>query len=177
MAGSVVSEDVRPERGGVGDVLFVLCLMQAAFLLLAGLGEVLMMGGNAAYLIAPVAKLILVVVLATKAVKGRRWAMVTLMVVQVITLVGFTIQNLIGLLPGLDYSVNLVGLASNVAMPIAVVYLCASLIDRSRRHRQVAAASTAYPPPAIAAAPAAYPAPVIGYPVPVDPYAPAEITS
>jgi len=153
MAGFVVSEVVPPERGGRADVLFVLALMQASFLLLAGFGEVLMMGGSAAYLVAPVAKLVLLVVLATKVVKGRRWAMVTLMVVQVITLVGFTIENLIGLLPGLDYSVNLVGLATNVALPITMVYLCAGLIDHSRR------------PPGAVAAP------------PIAPYAPAGIAS
>lgn len=145
------------DRGGVADVLRVLCLMQAAFLLLAGLGEVLMMGGNVAYLVAPVAKMVLLLVVVAKVAKGRRWATITLIVVQAMTLVGLTIQQLIGLLPGLDYSVNLVGLVSNLALPVTVIYLCALLLDRGRK-------------PLPGFPPVAY-----GYPVPVDPYAPAEL--
>ena len=44
------------ERGGLADVVYVICLMQASFLVLAGFGEVLLMGGNGAYLIAPLIK-------------------------------------------------------------------------------------------------------------------------
>ena len=102
------------ERVARLDVVYVLCLMQVAFLLLAGLGELLLMGGNPAYLVLPVAKMVLLLVFATKVVKGRRWALVALIVLQVITLVGFGLQLVAGLLPMLDFTVNLVGLLTNV---------------------------------------------------------------
>ena len=70
------------------DVVYVLCLMQAAFVLLAGLGEMLLMGGNPLYLLLPVAKMVVLFVFAAKVVSGRRWAMIGVIVVQAITLVG-----------------------------------------------------------------------------------------
>src|SRR4051794_25709737 len=106
------------------DVAYVLCLMQGAFLLLAGLGELLLMGGNPAYLLLPVAKVVLLCWLATKVVTGRRWAAAALIAVQVVTLLGYQVQVIGGmLLPGLDFTVNLVGLLTNVAMPVAVIWL------------------------------------------------------
>jgi hypothetical protein len=113
------------------DVLYVLCLMQGAFLLLAGLGELLLMGGNPAYLLLPVAKLVLLLWLATKVVKGRRWAGITLIVVQVVTLLGYQLQMLGGaLLPIVDFTVNLVGLLTNLALPIAMIWLAVQVLTR-----------------------------------------------
>jgi hypothetical protein len=107
------------------DVVYVLCLMQVAFLLLGAVGEQLLMGGNPLYLGLPLVKVILLFVFATKAVKGRRWAMVALLVTQAITVGGFVLQFVVGaLLPMLDYTVNLVGLLTNVGLPVAVAWLC-----------------------------------------------------
>jgi hypothetical protein len=114
------------------DVLYVLCLMQGAFLLLAGVGELLLMGGNPAYLLLPVAKLVLLLWLATKVVKGRRWAAYTLIVVQVVTLTGFQLQVVGGaLIPALDFTLNLVVLLTNLALPIAVIALAVQVLTRA----------------------------------------------
>jgi hypothetical protein len=147
----VVADNGSGPPEGAVEVVRVLCLMQAGFLLLAGFGQVLMMGGAPAYLIAPVVKLVLLIVLAARVARGRRWAMITLIVLQVITLAGFTIQLAVGLLPQLDDTVNLVGLASDLALPAIVLALTAALLARTRT------------------------APPVYYPVAVDPYAPAEI--
>lgn len=120
------------ERGGAADVVYVLCLMQAGFVLLGGLGEMLLMGGNALYLIPPLAKMVVLFVFAAKVVTGRRWAVIALIVVQAMTLFGFGIQVVAGLLPWVDFTVNPVVLLTNLAMPVAVLYLCARLLPRMR---------------------------------------------
>jgi len=142
-----VSQD-RPSGAPV-DIVYVLCLLQAGFVLLGALGEVLLMGGNGAYLVLPVAKLVVLIWLATNAVSGRRWAMTTLIVLQSITLAGFAVQLLLSLVPAIGLTVNLVGLASNVVLPVALIVLCV----RSRPPKRTKEA----------------------LPVPQDPYAPAPI--
>jgi hypothetical protein len=122
----------RP-RGAAADVVYVLCLMQAAFLLLAGLGEVLLMGGNPAYLLMPAMKMVLLFVLAAKVVSGRRWALITMIVVQAITILGFWLQIAVGLLPWVTFTVNLVGLITNLALPGVVVALCATTLASGAR--------------------------------------------
>jgi len=150
------------QRGGSADIIYVLCLMQAAFIVLAGLGEMFLMGVNPAYVVLPVAKMVVLFVLAAKVVSGRRWAMIALIVVQAITLVGFWLQVGLGLLPGLDFTLNLVGLITNVAMPAAVLYLCAAMLPPRRRARTVAV----WPTP-----------PLYALPVAQDPYAPAPLVT
>jgi hypothetical protein len=122
-----VTHPPQAERGGPADVLYVLCLMQAGFLLLAGLGETLLMG-NGLYLVLPVAKATFVIVLAAKATRGRRWALIGLIVLQGITLLGFWIQVAIGLTPWVDFTVNLAVLITNVALPAGLIYLAARLL-------------------------------------------------
>ncbi len=141
-------------RGSAADVVYVLCLLQAAFLLLAAVGEQLLMGGNPLYLVLPVAKIALLILFATKVVSGRRWAMIGLIAVQGVTLVGFWLQFAAGFLPWVDFTVNLVVLITNVAMPATVVYLCASTLARRPR-------------------------PALGYvlPPPQDPFAPAPLVT
>lgn len=144
-------------RGGHAEVVLVMCLLQAAFVVLAGLGELLLMHGNPLYLVLPVAKAVLLGVFAGRVVAGRRWAMVALIVVEGITLVGFWLQVLAGLLPFVDFTVNLVGLITGLAMPAAVIYLCARLYAGSPRRGAVLVAVHPYP---------AYPYPAYpGYPV------------
>ena len=134
------------------DVVYVLCLMQVAFLLLGAVGEQLLMGGNPLYLGLPLIKVVLLFVFATKAVKGRRWAMVALLVVQAITVGGFALQYVVGgLLPMLDFTVNLVGLLTNVGLPVAVAWLCVNelrLLARVPSYTETVAALTAAAPQA-----------------------------
>jgi hypothetical protein len=144
------------ERGGAADVVYVLCLMQAGFLLLAGLGETLLMGGNALYLVPPVAKMAVLFVLAAKVVSGRRRAVIALIVVQAMTLFGFGIQLAAGPLPWVDFTVNLLVLLTNLALPITMIYLCARHLSRLR---------SVSPPLARA------------LPPPQDPYAPAPLVA
>jgi hypothetical protein len=117
--------DNRPERlGGPADVAFVLSLLQVAFLALAAVGEALLMGGNGAYLLVPLIKIVILVWLGAKIVTGRRWAMITMIVVQSITLTGFAVQLALSLVPALGLTVNLVGVTTNLALPITVIVLC-----------------------------------------------------
>lgn len=159
---------------GSADVVYVICLMQAAFVLLAGLGEVLLMAGNPLYLGPPVVKTVLLFVFAAKAVSGRRWAMVALIVVQGITLTGFWLQVGAGMLPWVDYTVNLVGLVTNVVLPAAAIYLCAKMLAASRMATRAASPVAWWPavrrpvPP-----PQGWPA----LPVPQDPFAPAPMVT
>jgi hypothetical protein len=122
-----VTVPTQAERGGPAEVLYVLCLMQAGFLLLAGLGETLLMG-NGLYLVVPVAKATAVLVLAAKAARARRWALIGLIVVQGITLLGFWIQVAVGLTPWVDFTVNLAVLITNVALPAGLILMAARLI-------------------------------------------------
>jgi hypothetical protein len=136
------------------DVVYVLSLMQVAFILLAAVGEELLMGGSPAYLIMPLAKIVLILVFATKALRRRRWALRGLVILQWITLVGFGLQLIGGLLPWVDFTVNLVGLLTNLVLPLAVIWLCRPEL------RSLKAAKRA----------------TRVYPVPQDPYAPIDPT-
>jgi hypothetical protein len=111
-------------RGGPADVVFVLSLLQVAFLALAAVGEALLMGGNGAYLLVPLMKSVILVWLGTKIVTGRRWAMVTMIVLQSITLAGFAVQLMLSFVPAIGLTVNLVGVTTNLALPVAVIVLC-----------------------------------------------------
>jgi LytS/YehU family sensor histidine kinase len=128
------------ERGGLADVVYVLCLMQASFLVLAGLGEVLMMGGNGGYLVLPLIKAAGLLWLGAKVVRNRKWALITLIVVQAVSLVALPIQMLLSLVPAIDFAPSLVELLTTVALPAALIAMCALLLARrpmrARQERQ-----------------------------------------
>jgi hypothetical protein len=115
------------------DVVNALVLLEGAFGLVAGLGMVVMMGGKPLYLLVPAAKLTALLIFATKALRGRRWAMIALIVTQAVSLLGFELDVLVGLLPQVQFTINLVGLLTGVAMPVAVIWLCARLLAASAR--------------------------------------------
>jgi|SRR5690606_1129576 len=131
-AASAPYVSARRDDGDAADVVFVLCLLQVGFLLLAAVGEVLLMGGQAAYLLVPFAKVVLLLFFAAKAVARRPYALIGLIVLQCLTLLGFGVQLWASLLPMIDYTVNLVGLLTNLALPAAVVFLCARLLPARR---------------------------------------------
>lgn len=124
-------------RGGPADVLYVLLLVQAAAGLLASFGELLFMQ-NALYLVLPVLRAALLVLIAAKIVRGRRWAMVAALVMESFALFGMWAGALLGLAPGLSPSFTLAGLVTGVALPIAVIVLAARLLatraDRALSH-------------------------------------------
>ncbi|HEX6870106.1 MAG TPA: hypothetical protein VF163_03320 [Micromonosporaceae bacterium] len=119
-------------QGDRADVIYVLCLLEVGFLLLAALGEVLLMGGNPAYLAVPLAKSALLVLLAATALRNRRWALIALLVLHVLTLVGFWLQLAAAMLPFVTATVNLVGLLTNLALPVIVITLAARLLAAGR---------------------------------------------
>jgi hypothetical protein len=153
------------ERGGPGDVVYVLLLLQAAAGLLASLGELLLMG-TPIYAILPVARAVVLVVLAAKIVRGRRWALITVVVVEWLGLLGVWLGLLLGLLPGLAPSVTLMALVTEVALPAAVITLCARTLAANPRRRT---------PPVATAPSAAQTVPFAGVPrfsaAPTAPYA------
>ena len=117
------------------DVVYMLVLLEGAFGLLAGLGTVVMMGGKPIYLLVPAAKLVTLLVFAAKAISGHRWAMIALIITQAVSLLGFVLDVLVGLLPQVQFTINLVGLLTSVAMPVAVIWLCARLLAASAGRR------------------------------------------
>jgi hypothetical protein len=121
-----------PAPDGAGDVVFVLALLQLAGGLLAGLGEVLLMGGNPAYLLVPLVKAAILAMVASRVAAGRRWAAVAMVVVQSVTLAGVGLSLTAGLIPAVGVTLNLVGLLMNVAVPLVVIYLCARLLALPR---------------------------------------------
>jgi hypothetical protein len=137
-----VTMPVKAPSGSGLDIVYVLSLMQVAFLLLAAVGEVVLMAGNPLYLVVPVIKSVLLLVFATSALRQRRWALRGLYVFAWITLVGFVLQMLIGIFPAVDFTVNLVGLMTNVGLPVAVIWLCRPYlraIKHARKARRVVA--------------------------------------
>jgi hypothetical protein len=110
---------------GHRHLLLVLALLQAALGLLAGLGQLLFVAGNPAYLAVP---LIRAALLVTAAAVGRRWGMVTIVVLEGLSLTGFWVSAAVGVLPWVDSTVNPVGLLANVALPGAMTYLAVRLL-------------------------------------------------
>jgi hypothetical protein len=152
---SVTVIDAPPaRRGGPADICYVLTMLQVAFLLLAGLAESLLMG-NGGYLLMPILKAIVLLILAARIVSGKRWAAITMIVVQSLTLAAFGIQLLLAFVPAIALTVNLAGITTNLVMPIAMIILCRQAMPAKRRRIEEG--------------------PTAGYPVPQDPYAQAPI--
>src|SRR5258706_4412301 len=154
------SPNLDPEPGFVGaggglDVVYVLSLMQVTFVLLAAVGEELLMGGSPAFLVMPFVKVALLLVFATKALRRRRWALRGLLVLEWITVAGFVLQLIGGLLPMIDFTVNLVGLLTNLLLPVVVIWLCRPYLVAIKKARRAART----------------------YPVPQDPYQDVEPTT
>jgi hypothetical protein len=105
----------------------LLLLMTAGLTLLAMIGEIVLMG-SAVYAVVPVVKAIVLMVLARKVAARRRWAMITTVVLAGVSLAGFTISSLAGLLPQLDHTVTLTGVVTEVALPIVLIVLSARLL-------------------------------------------------
>lgn len=105
-------------------VAHALLLLQGGFGLLAALGMVVVMGGNVAYAPVPLLGCVLLFTLAGLVARRRRWALIVAIVVEGMALAGWLLQVFAGLLPPIDYTVNLVGLLTTVALPVCVVVLC-----------------------------------------------------
>jgi len=106
------------------DVAYVLVLVQIGAGLLAAVGEMLLMG-SPLYALMPLVKAGLLVFLAVKVLGGRRWALIALLAFEAVSLAGVGLSLAVGLLPGLDRTVTLAGLLTEIALPLAVAILCA----------------------------------------------------
>jgi hypothetical protein len=111
---------------GYADLARVLVVLQAGLGILALLGQLVVNGGNPLYL--PVAVAHTALLLACAAAPHRRWAMVTLVVLEGLSVAGFWVSLAVGLLPWVVYPANLVGVLTDLVLPAAVLYLAARLL-------------------------------------------------
>lgn len=101
-----------------------LLVLQGAFGLTSTLGVLTLMGFNPAYAVVPVVHAALLMTLGGL-LRRRRWALVTVVVVEVLAVAGWELQLLLGLLPQLDFTVNLTGLLTTLVLPVTVLVLAA----------------------------------------------------
>ena len=113
------------------EVLFVLLTLQAALALLGAVGLLLFMG-SALYLAGSVLKGTVLFVLATKIVRGREWALVLTIAVEWVALLAVWAGVLLGLLPMFTPSMTMTGLLTEVGLPVAVMWLCATQLASTR---------------------------------------------
>ncbi|MGH2374889.1 MAG: hypothetical protein ACRDIC_15680 [bacterium] len=121
-------------------VVFVLLLLQAAIGMVAGLGLLIFTGGNPLAILSGFAKPAVLFVLAAGAVRGtppasgypagRPWTRKATMIVEALSLASFLASAVIGLLGEVDFTINVVTLITNVALPVAVIVLLSN--DRTR---------------------------------------------
>jgi hypothetical protein len=121
------------QPGGVtspkSNVVYVLLLVQVGMSLLATLGELLFMGGNILYAIAPLARITLALIFGVMLLRGRRLALVGIIVLQGLSLIGFGASLVIGLLPQVDFTPTLTGLVTTLVLPIVLIIYCAQLLS------------------------------------------------
>ena len=122
---------------GRAELARLLLLITAGLTLLAMLGEIVLMG-SAVYAVVPVGTAILLMVLARKVAARRRWAMITTVVLAGVSLAGFTLSSLAGLLPQLDHTITLTGVVTEVALPLTLIVLSAGLLASTPRKVRVA---------------------------------------
>jgi hypothetical protein len=131
---------------GHRHLLFVLALLQAGMGLLAALGQLLFTGANPLYLAAPLGRAALLVTAAAAATAGRRWGPVAVIVLQGLSVFGFWLSGLVGLLPWVDDTVTMTGLLGNVVLPAAMLYLAVRVLATAGRPARVIAAGPPGPP-------------------------------
>ncbi|MBV1849717.1 hypothetical protein [Catellatospora tritici] len=117
-----------PPRGGRADVVYVLLLVQAGAGLLGMLGELLFMGGLPFYAIAPLSRVIVTFMFAAMVVRGRRGALIGVLVLQALSLVGLVLSLVLGALPGVDFTPTLTGLLTGLLLPVLVTVQCVRLL-------------------------------------------------
>ena len=121
-----------PSTRGRAEVVFVLLSLQAGASLLGMVGLLLIMG-SPLYAAGSVARAAVLLVLAAKIVRGRRWALVGAIVLEWVGLFGTWVGLVLGLLPGLTPALTLTGVLTGIGGPVAVSWLCARLLAARRR--------------------------------------------
>ena len=160
------------ESRGRRDVIAVLVLIEVAAGLLAALGQALFMA-SPLFLAVPVLKTVLLLVVSNRLVRGRRWAVVTMLVAHTLAIVGFGFGLVLGATPWFTASVTLTGLLTGLGVPLAVLWLCVRLL-RSGSERPAGPVAGS-PLPHAAHPPVARPSPVAvgapAWPPAADPWA------
>jgi hypothetical protein len=105
------------------EVAHVLLLLQGAMGLLSGAAMLIFLGGNPIALPLALGGPLLLFVLAAGIGRRWRWARKTAVILQSIILLAFVASFLLGLLAQLDFSINLMTLITNVALPVALIRL------------------------------------------------------
>ena len=155
---------------GHRHLLLVLALFQAGTGLLAALGQLLFTGANPLYLVAPLGRAALLVTAASVTVAGRRWGPVAVIVLEGLSVFGFWLSGLVGVLPWVDDTVTVVGLLGNALLPAAMLYLAVRVLAATGAPRAVVVAGPppgrpfAGPPLVPAGPPARRPAPTLFLP-------------
>jgi hypothetical protein len=121
MNGSLTLE--RTQEAGLRHVLHVLLLLQGALGLLTGLAMLILMAGNPLAWPVTLGGPLLMFVLAAGSVRGWRWTRGAIVLVEALVLIGFGFGMLLGLVAALDYSLNLVTLMTNLALPLSILVL------------------------------------------------------
>ena len=132
------------DRGG-HLVVKALLTLQTGLGLLGTLGMVVIMGFDLRYALLPGLHSVVLLVLAGFAGRRRGWALTATIVLEGFALAGWLVQVLLGLLPQIDFTVNLVGLLTMLGLPVVVVVLCATClagIDPGARQRPHATAAS-----------------------------------
>jgi hypothetical protein len=113
---------------GQRHLLYVLALAEAAFAILAALGETVSMGGNGLYALWGLAVATLYVAAGARGAAGRRWALVTLIAAESVRLVGVLLSVALGLMPFVQATFTGTSVVTSIALPIAVVWMSAVLL-------------------------------------------------
>ncbi len=160
------------ESRGRRDVIAVLVLIEVAAGLLAALGQALFMA-SPLFLVVPVLKVVFLLVVSARLVRGRRWAVVTMVVVHTLAIVGFGFGLVLGATPWFTASVTLTGLLTGLGVPLAVLWLCVGLLRSGPESPAGPVAGSPWPhavhPFAAHPSPAAVGAPA--WPAAADPWA------
>ena len=124
---------------GHRHLLLVLALLQAGAGLLAALGQLLFTGANPVYLAAPLGRAALLMTAAAAAAAGRRWGPVAVIVLEGLSVFGFWLSGLVGMLPWVDDTVTMTGLLANLLLPAAMLLLAVRVLAATGAPRVVAA--------------------------------------
>ena len=143
---------------GHRHLLLVLALLQAGAGLLAALGQLLFTGANPLYLVAPLGRAALLVTAAAAVAGGRRWGAVTVIVLEGLSVFGFWLSGLVGVLPWVDDTVTMTGLLGNALLPAAVLCLAVRVLAATGARPAIVVAG---PPPLV---PTRRPAPTLFLP-------------
>ena len=109
------------EDEGRLEVVHVLLLLQGAMGLLSGAAMLLFMGGNPMAIPLALGVPMLMFILAAGIVRRWQWARKAVIIIQSIVLFGLSVSVLLGLLPQVDVSLNIMTLITNVCIPIVMI--------------------------------------------------------